>query len=98
MGGDDHVRGQLWKRMGAVFGTFHFHVATKSGFEAGYPSLPGGCRQGYMGDGGGGRNRPMRCRTVHIKTAEYRITFGVMASCYRVCVYLFNNSLDSHPN
>jgi hypothetical protein len=56
MGGDDHVMGQLWKRMGAVFGTFHFHVATKSGFEAGYPSLPEVPRQGYMGGGGGGRD------------------------------------------
>ena len=54
MGGDDHVRGQLWKWMGAVFGTFHFHVTLESGCEAGYPSLFGVCRQGCMGGGGGG--------------------------------------------
>ena len=58
MGGDDHVMGQLWKWMGAVFGTFHFRVATKSGSEPVYPSLPGGCRQGYMDDGGGGVTDP----------------------------------------
>ena len=56
MSADDHVMGQLWKKMDAVFGTFHFHVATKSGFEAGYPSLPEVPRQGYMGSGGGGRD------------------------------------------
>ena len=78
--------------------TFHFHSGAELGIKPVDPYLTGGCRQGYMGDGGRGRNRPMRCRTAHIKTAEYRITFGVMASCYRVCVYLFNNSLDSHPN
>lgn len=84
MSGDDHVRGQLWKWMGAVFGTFHFHVTLESGFEPVYPSLLGGCRQGYMGVGGGGRNRPACYRTMHIRTAEYRITCGVMASCYEM--------------
>lgn len=44
--------------MGAVFGTSHFHVTLESGFEAGYPSLPEVPRQGYMGDGGGGRRKP----------------------------------------
>jgi hypothetical protein len=46
--------------MGAVFGTFHFHVATKSGFGPVDPSLPGYSRQGYMGDGGWGRGEPMQ--------------------------------------
>jgi hypothetical protein len=57
---DDHVRSQLWKRMDAVFGTFHFHVATKSGFEPVDPSLPGYSRQGYIGAGGGWREEPMQ--------------------------------------
>ena len=56
MSADDHVMGQLWKRMDAVFGTFHFHVAMKSGFEPVDPSLPEVPRQGYMGGGGGGRD------------------------------------------
>ena len=56
MSADDHVMGQLWKKMGAGFGTFHFHVATKSGFEPVHPSLPEVPRQGYMGGGGGGRD------------------------------------------
>ena len=44
--------------MGAVFDTFHFHVATKSGFEAGYPSLLKGRKHGYVGIGGVDCGRP----------------------------------------
>ena len=56
-----HAMSQLWKRMGAVFGTFHFHVTEESGFEAGCPSLHGACWQAHVGDGGGGRDRLMCC-------------------------------------
>ena len=59
MSGDHHVRRELWKRMGEVFGTFHFHVTEESGFEAGCPSLHGACWQAHVGDGRGGSDQLM---------------------------------------
>ena len=58
MSGDHHVRGELWKRMGAGFGTFHFHATADRGFEAGYPSLLKGRKHGYVGIGGVDCGRP----------------------------------------